>query len=162
MKASIHCTHSDWKALPCDDCLVAYVKWDIGFRLIAQTQVLVLHIWQQNGVNRMSHQRNKERKSSEAKLIFLLRIISLSRSWGALWQRKEFYGKAHFTVSLSLSSGAGRWTPEWNSGCFPWRKKKNAALSMVCQGGGYEEEERTESSFHMMYHFFFVFEKECF
>jgi len=65
MKAYSHCTHSDWKALPCDDCLVAYVKWDIGFRLIDQRQISMSQIWQHNGVNWTSHQRNKERKSSE-------------------------------------------------------------------------------------------------
>ena len=84
MKAYSHCTHSDWKALPCDDCSVAYVKWDIGFSLVAWRQVCVSQIWHQNGETSMSHQRKKEGKSlhSWIKIISFLHMISSGESWG--------------------------------------------------------------------------------
>lgn len=100
MKAYSHCTHSDWKALTYDDCFF-YVKWGIRFRLISQRQVSMSQIWQQNGVNWASHQRNEERKSSEAKLnlfpFLKLSWVGVEESCG---RERGFEGNTFHRVSV--------------------------------------------------------------
>lgn len=156
MKAYSHCTHSDWKALPCADYLVAYVKWDIGFRLIAQRQVSMSQIWQQNGVNWTSHQRNEERKSSEAKLN-LFPFLKLS-PWVAVEEscgrERGFVGK-HISVCVSVLVV---WWRTMNSRMeshllFMRKKEKCCFIHGLSSRREWRGRKRKEISFHVAYYF---------